>query len=234
MSIALFTDFDGTLVPPELVRRGGRIPQELDEALRELAGAIPLAVVTTKDCRFVAERVPYAAAYACINGIEVRAGGYMAVADDLRPEALEGVLKRAEGLGAFLELKRTGDGRPAGLTIDWRESGVKPEGLEGVLAEAERAGLKVLRYSRHPFADIYASRRDKGDAVRLLKALLGVSHVAYMGDSENDIPAWREADVRIVVRHDLNRGLVVGGALPVPYGDLPAYLRQVLCNIKGC
>jgi len=37
--------------------------------------------------------------------------------------------------------------------------------------------------------------------VRLLKAFLGVGHVAYMGDSENDLPAWREADVKILARH---------------------------------
>ncbi|MFP3251666.1 MAG: hypothetical protein RXO32_08085 [Thermoproteus sp.] len=39
--------------------------------------------------------------------------------------------------------------------------------------------------------------------MRLLKALLGVGHVAYMGDSENDLPAWREADVKILARHGL-------------------------------
>lgn len=216
------------------MRRGGRLPWELDAALRELAAAVPVAVVTSKDCRFAAERVPYAAAYACITGIEVRAGGYVAVAEDLRAEALGRVLERAVGLDAFVEAKRTGDGRLAGVTVDWRESGVRPAGLDDVLAEAERAGLMVLRYSGHPFADIYASWRNKGDAVRLLKALLGVSHVAYMGDSENDLPAWREADVRIVVRHRLNKGLEVAGAVAGPYDDLPAHLRQLLCNFGRC
>jgi len=77
-SIALFTDLDGTLIPPELVRPRPEVPPPLDAALRKLAELVPVAVVTTKDCGFAARAVPYAAAYACINGIEVRAGRYVA------------------------------------------------------------------------------------------------------------------------------------------------------------
>ncbi|AFA39789.1 HAD-superfamily hydrolase, subfamily IIB [Pyrobaculum oguniense TE7] len=231
--IGLFTDYDGTLAPPERAREEGAIPPELEKVLRELSTLIPVAVVTTKDCHFVRRRVPYAAAYACINGLEVHAGGYMAVAEGLRSAELEQLLPLAQGLDALVEAKRTADGRLAGITIDWRGRGGPPEGLEAVIAEAQRLGLKVLRYSRHPFVDIYGANRDKGDAVKILKALLGVRHVAYMGDSENDIPAWREADVRIVVVNSLNRGLAVEGTIYIEYADLPAYLGEVLKNIKG-
>ena len=89
----------------------------------------------------------------------------------------------------------------------------------------------MLRYPRHPFVDIYGAEVDKGEAVRLLKALLGVKHVVYMGDSENDIPAWREADVKILVRHGLNSGFRFDGAIPVSYEELPTYLSQVAENI---
>lgn len=231
MSVALFTDFDGTLVPPEMVRRDPSLPLELDLALRELSRKIPLAVVTTKDCAFVEPRVPYARAYACINGIEVRAGGYVAVAEGLKAAELDRLLQSARRLDAFVEVKRTRDGRLAGVTIDWRDRGEPPRGLEEVLAEAEGLGLRVLRYSGHPFVDIYGADRNKGDAVRLLKALLGVDHVVYMGDSENDLPAWAEADVRIIVRHGLNKDLSVDGAIPIAYEELPRYIRAVLSNM---
>jgi hypothetical protein len=73
---------------------------------------------------------------------------------------------------------------------------------------------------------------DKGDAVRLLKALLGVGHVAYMGDSENDPPAWREADVKILARHGLNRGLHVPEAMPMRHEDLP-HLEEMMKNSRS-
>jgi len=230
VSIALFTDLDGTLTPPE--RGRGELPREVDEALQELAKLIPVAIVTTKECSLAAARVPYAAAYACINGAEVKAGGYVAVAEDLNPETLAHVAKAAERLDAYVEVKRTTFGSLAGLTIDWRGVGRPPAGLDAVVAEAERRGLTVLKYGGHPFVDIYATRRDKGDAVRLLKAFLGVSHVVYMGDSENDIPAWKAADIKIVVRHRYNAHLSAEGAIPIPQEELPNYLRQVANNIK--
>ncbi|MFN3805508.1 MAG: hydrolase, partial [Pyrobaculum sp.] len=119
----------------------------------------------------------------------------------------------------------------AGVTVDWRDVGSPPAGLEEALARAESMGFVVVRYRRHPFADIYASRRDKGDAVRLLKALLGVTHVVYLGDSENDLPAWRLADVKILVRHKYNAHLREG--IPVRQEELHKYLREVLQAVKS-
>ena len=69
--------------------------------------------------------------------------------------------------------------------------------------------------------------------MRLLKALLGVGHVAYTGDSENDLPAWRKADVKILARHGLNRGLHVPEAMPMRYEDLPHYLEEMMKNIRN-
>jgi hypothetical protein len=159
--IALFTDLDGTLIPPELVRSRPEVPPPLDAALRRLAELVPVAVVTTKDCGFAARAVPYAAAYACINGIEVRAGRYVAVARGLNTAAVEEVYKAASGLEAYVEAKRTWHGELAGVTVDWRGKDTPPRGLEEVLQLAQRLGLKILRYSRHPFADVYGADVDK-------------------------------------------------------------------------
>jgi hypothetical protein len=103
-----------------LVRSRPEVPPPLDAALRRLAELVPVAVVTTKDCGFAARAVPYAAAYACINGIEVRAGRYVAVARGLNTAAVEEVYKAASGLEAYVEAKRTWNGELAGVTVDWR------------------------------------------------------------------------------------------------------------------
>ncbi|AKT34116.1 putative hydrolase of the HAD superfamily [Pyrobaculum sp. WP30] len=232
-NIALFTDIDGTLIPPELVRSRPEVPPPLDAALRRLAELVPVAVVTTKDCGFAARTVPYAAAYACINGVEVRAGRYVAVVRGLNTAAVEEVYRAASGLEAYVDAKRTWNGELAGVTVDWRGRDTPPRGLEEVLQLAQRLGLKILRYSRHPLADVYGADVDKGEAVRLLKALLGVRHVVYMGDSENDLPAWREADVKVLIRHSLNHGLHVPGTIPVKYVDLPSYLEEAARNMTS-
>lgn len=223
----MFTDIDGTLTPPD---EPGKPLKEALDALKELAKAMPVAVVTTKECAFAKQAVPFAAGYACINGVEILAGGYRAVADDLRPELLEGLADELEAAGA--QLKRTSAGLLAGATIDWRGR-APPRGLEGLLAEAEARGLQVIRYRAHPLADLYASKRNKGDGVKALKALLGAKYVAYLGDSENDLPAWRLADVRIIVRHKYNAELKAEGLVPVPQADLAKYLADVAGSLRA-
>lgn len=228
MDIALMTDYDGTFTSPD---SPDEPLSEALEVLRELAGVVPVAVVTTKECVYVESKVPFAQAYACVNGIEVKAGGYVAVADDLRSGALEAMRANLEALGA--QLKRTSRGELAGATIDWRKRHGPPSGLAEALAQAEKLGLSVVKYSGHPFVDIYASRRNKGDAVKILKALLGANYVIYIGDSENDIPAWLAADVRIIVRHRYNKALSLKGSIPIPQEGLAAYLREVLRGLKA-
>ncbi len=222
--LGLFTDYDGTLVPPELVY-GGEPDVEVLDALRELAKYVKLAIVTTKDCEFVERRIPFAHGYGCINGIEVKAGGYVAEANDVRG----GLEELASSIGGRVYRKFTSSGKLAGITVDWRDAGSPPAGLREFLARAESVGFRVVRYKQHPFVDVYASSRDKGDAVRLLKALLGVSYVVYLGDSENDLPAWRLADVKILVRHNYNNHLGEG-LIPIPQRELANYLREVAKN----
>lgn len=221
-------DYDGTFTSPD---SPDEPLAEAVEALRNLAEVVPVAVVTTKECAYVENKVPFAKAYACVNGIEVKAGGYVAVADDLRSGALETMRTRLEALGA--QLKRTSRGELAGATIDWRRRPGPPSGLAEALAEAEELGLSVVKYSGHPFVDIYASRKNKGDAVKVLKALLGANYVVYIGDSENDIPAWLAADVRIIVRHKYNKALSLEGLIPIPQESLAAYLGETLRGLKA-
>jgi HAD superfamily hydrolase (TIGR01484 family) len=222
------TDYDGTFTDPD---SPDEPLTEALNALRDLAEVVPVAVVTTKECAYVEGKVPFAKAYACVNGIELKAGGYVAVAEDLRSWALEAMRARLEALGA--QLKRTSRGELAGAAIDWRRRPGPPEGLAEVLAEAERLGLSVVKYSGHPFVDIYASKKNKGDAVRALRALLGVNYVVYIGDSENDVPAWLAADVRIVVRHKYNKALDLEGLVPIPQEGLAAYLREVVKGLRA-
>jgi hypothetical protein len=54
-----------------------------------------------------------------------------------------------------------------------------------------------------------------------------------MGDSENDLPAWREADVKVLIRHSLNHGLRIPGTIPVKYEDLPNYLEEAARNMTS-
>src|SRR5207245_7952809 len=69
---AVFCNYDGTLARMDTSRELSRIPDELVGTLTRIAAHVPVAVVTMKDFDFIHTRVPFAAGWACVGGLEVR------------------------------------------------------------------------------------------------------------------------------------------------------------------
>lgn len=76
------------------------------------------------------------------------------------------------------------------------------------LARQDRPdGIHILTYATHPFIDIYAAKCDKGIAYESILSQIARSErkehrIMYLGDSENDNPAFRKADISIGIRSD--------------------------------
>ena len=65
--------------------------------------------------------------------------------------------------------------------------------------------INVKTYSNHPFIDIYSIKFDKGGALDQIRSILNFKEnekILYLGDSENDIPAFLKADLSINIRSD--------------------------------
>jgi len=68
-------------------------------------------------------------------------------------------------------------------------------------------GFHIQTYATHPFIDIYAAKCDKGIAYENILSHIARSErkdhrIMYLGDSENDNPAFRKANISIGVRSD--------------------------------
>jgi hydroxymethylpyrimidine pyrophosphatase-like HAD family hydrolase len=109
----------------------------------------------------------------------------------------------------------------AGITIDWRHRDdksfkVKSEPrLRKIISEKQRElqqqnranNIQIQNYATHPFIDIYVAKCDKGIAYDAVISKISVADnailkVMYLGNSENDNPAFRKADVSIGVNSD--------------------------------
>ncbi len=230
-------DYDGTLAPPNVTREESRVIPELREALEKLRDRFTIAIITTKDCCFAIERTPFAHVWACSNGFEIRFQGVSIfpteVFDNPRRSALEKLLSKALELGQrygiFIEIKRVGC-TYVGFCIDWRGKLREPPAeVRDIVSEARELGLSVIEYPGRPFVDVFLTRIDKSWALRKMLELRIVERpIAYFGDSENDIPAFRIADISVQVVHEENRELDFGARYRVTHSELAEVLRSLV------
>lgn len=233
--VALLFDFDGTLSPINVPREKAGLSEDMVKALEALSEKYVLGIVSSKDCHFLKKKLPRVVQnLACANGLEITAAGYLVV-DELaveKKQLTEAVLEEARGLGVEVEVKKSLLGFPLGLSIDWGYGREKPVEVSSFLSRVEKLGFYVLEYPGYWFADVYPSRRSKGDAIRVLKALLGLDKVVYFGDSVSDIPAFAEANVAVLVEHEYNRNFTFPRVnYRVGFKDLPRWLLRELDNL---
>ncbi len=90
--------------------------------------------------------------------------------------------------------------------------------------------LFVQTYSDHPFIDIYSMHLDKGQAIDAIFHLLNLSKeqkVLYLGDSENDNPAFRKADLSIGIRSDERVKTKLDSDYLVQFNELTPFLQKL-------
>lgn len=106
----------------------------------------------------------------------------------------------------------------AGLTFDYRhllkwenyKSNIEPIILNRINEYIKNNSshlndINVKTYTSHPFIDIYSTNFDKGMALDKIRQILNFDNnekILYLGDSENDIPAFLKADLSINVHSD--------------------------------
>jgi HAD superfamily hydrolase (TIGR01484 family) len=138
----------------------------------------------------------------------------------------------------------------AGITIDWRllddwnliKKEVEPYILNIIHNEINNNNseysLYIQRYSTHPFVDIYSTVCSKEIAYDNICSIVNVSHInklenkniIYFGDSENDNPAFRKADISIGIKSDERLNPKLDCQYLINFNQLPKFLMNLLKN----
>jgi len=164
-------------------------------------------------------------------------------------EAIELKFKQVIVERKFTTASSDGGGILAGVTIDWRhleDWRLFKKKTEPVLEKminkqtgqrSSSPSLYIQTYSSHPFIDVYATRCDKGLAFdSILSNIPNVwnnnieGYTMYLGDSENDNPAFRKADLSIGIKSDERLSPKLECEYLINYNQLKVFLRRLQNN----
>ncbi|HEY6535252.1 MAG TPA: hypothetical protein VIY08_05550 [Candidatus Nitrosocosmicus sp.] len=95
--------------------------------------------------------------------------------------------------------------------------------------------LFIQRYSSHPFIDVYSTKTSKGDAYdcifsEILKQTQTKGKIIYLGDSENDNPAFKKADISIGINSDSRLKPSLKCKYHIEFEDLSFFLKNLKNN----
>ena len=92
----------------------------------------------------------------------------------------------------------------------------------------------IQTYSSHPFLDVYGVECNKGlafdNVLSHLKEEERGINVMYLGDSENDNPAFRKSDISIGIRSDARLNPMLDCKYMLDLSQLPLFLRGLMNN----
>jgi HAD superfamily hydrolase (TIGR01484 family) len=89
--------------------------------------------------------------------------------------------------------------------------------------------LHIQTYLTHPFLDLYSIDCNKGDVVTDLRMLLNLcdNNILYLGDSENDNPAFRKADLSINIKSDERLNTKLDSHYSLEFNELSYFLIKL-------
>ena len=101
------------------------------------------------------------------------------------------------------------------------------------LSSTPNSNLYILKYSSHPFLDVYAVYCDKGMAFDLIAASIlnpednGEMSILYLGDSENDNSAFKRASVSIGITSDKRLTTKLDCQYLIEFKQLSDFLKRL-------
>jgi HAD superfamily hydrolase (TIGR01484 family) len=131
----------------------------------------------------------------------------------------------------------------AGVSFDYRhllkwenyKSNIEPRIIDKIYEFIKKNSpqtntLHIQTYLTHPFLDIYSIDCNKGNVVAELRKLLNLDinqNILYLGDSENDNPAFRKADLSINIKSDERLNTKLDSHYSLEFNELSYFLIKL-------
>jgi trehalose-phosphatase len=234
----LATDHDGTINPIHVTRSQANISPETGRILGKIGKSIPIAIITTKDLRFVKTKTLFAHAWSTVGGLETQVDHRILKRDSLASRmpkisrAINFARSHITAVGIEIEPKQDSEGRTIAFCVDWRQTSnpsLAKKQAHQIADYSEALGLQVIMHRNQPFIDVYPFIPDKGRALKEILTELAVDDgVLYMGDSEIDNSAFQNSNISIGVIHSETRPDNLESDFFVNFEDMPSFLENLV------
>jgi HAD superfamily hydrolase (TIGR01484 family) len=190
----------------------------------------------------------------CIRSHDLIASGYLLMDNSKLLHNVLRILQTHNYEDITIEEKYTSNGEILiGLTIDYRhlddwksfkenresmlretiQCGVYTNLASSISSSINRPFMQV--YSSHPFLDVYGVECNKGLAFDHIVSHLEEDeesgrNIMYLGDSENDNPAFRKSDISIGIRSDAKLNPILDCKYMLDFNQLPLFLCRLMDN----
>lgn len=186
-------DFDGTLAPIVSHPDNARIPPNVTDKLRQLAGRLPIAIVTGRSIADVRERLGFEPRFVVGNhGAEDGLDTAAAVrrARRLDPFRQRLAARRAELVALGVHVEDKGQS----IALHYRQARPRQRAIAAIrnLTASPDDALRVFA-GKMVENVVAADSPDKADAVLALAARLQARSVVFAGDDVNDEPVFASA-----------------------------------------
>ncbi len=240
----LVVSYHGVIVPP-VVPRFRALPDEgVIDLLTQLRKKYRVILVSFRSYSAIYKTADAFDASICCNGCEIVTPEDIIVprkTEEYTHMVLDVFRKLRDAPDVTIELRKTRFGDAVGLSIEWngRLSSSAQDLIYGVVGQvSQRRGatsrcLTVYADLSSSYIEIFAPICRRARALEILKKLMDLGKVAYIGEGLIDNEVLRSVDVPIAVVHDLNKDRAdqIFAKYKVPRSELLYVLKRLAASI---
>jgi len=240
---AIVVSYHGVVVPPSIPRYRALPDEAIIDLLSQLRLRYKVILVAFRSYTAIKRTADAFDASICCNGCEI-----ITPEDIIVPRGIEeythtilNVFRSLEEARDFtVELRKTRFGDAVGIAIEWNASlsPASQELISSVIGKITRRNsrskcLTVYTDDSGNYIEIFAPICRRARAIEILKKLMNLKKVAYIGEGLIDNEALRSVDIPIAIVHDLNRNRIdkVFARYKISRSQLMYVLKTLLTNL---
>ncbi|NPA97174.1 MAG: hypothetical protein GXO32_06190 [Crenarchaeota archaeon] len=240
----IVVSYHGVVVPP-VVPRFRALPDEaVVNLLTQLRRKYKVILVSFRSYSAIYKTADAFDASICCNGCEIVTPEDIIVprkTEEYTHMVLDIFRKLRDAPDVTIELRKTRFGDAVGLSIEWngRLSTSSQDLIYGIVGQVSQRKpvnskcLTVYADSNSNYIEIFAPVCRRARALNILRKLMDLGKVAYIGEGLIDNEVLRSVDVPIAVIHDLNKSLAdkIFAKFKISRSDLLYALKMLAASI---